>query len=589
VSMNTERTGFGLIESTIVFLFISAVVCGAVNVNVKDSPYNAAGNGTANDRAAIQQAIDYVSEQGGGTVTLPGGNVFLSGDLTLGSNVTLEISTGAVLKQSRSPDDYAHRPEFGIGHGSTLNWDVWCYYNYPLVYGPRDSRNIKVTGGGMIQMDWTDAGNSIQLAAIGLMRVSGFEVSNITIDGSASPHVWLHQSNHGLVEKVNTRNPVMSEYYSDGISIEGCQFVHVTACTVLTHDDGIYVWSDYNDPRHDPDGWWDADDPMPVVDIEIDHCRINPQGPFKAFAFFPWGDECSDKSKVEIRDIFVHDNYLAPTEGGGWSVCSQSWDVRGDRGHVPMSGVVMRDNDYGGVRIEFQDGPQFTNSQFDFPDWKSESGFLNPGFEMDGIPYWTLTKNGDSLSAGAGNNAVGQDGVWYGYIDKLDKGAARIFQGLHLERGDYFFSAKVQSGGVSARMAVRDADNSLIAGVDFNSPVWNELAINFTVPQAGLYRLGIENGPASGGWARIDEASFGTGWIGAPRYQRPETPDRAPHSSVLFGLQGQRAGRCQAIGPRAHSNAPPVRSGVYLVCRQGRPVSRTVFARGLTRSQARPD
>jgi polygalacturonase len=62
-------------------LFVSASL--ALDVSVTDSRYGAIGNGTTNDRAAIQAAIDAVAAAGGGAVTLPGGKTFLSGDLTL--------------------------------------------------------------------------------------------------------------------------------------------------------------------------------------------------------------------------------------------------------------------------------------------------------------------------------------------------------------------------------------------------------------------------------------------------------------------------------------------------------------------------
>ena len=59
--------------------------------------YSAAGNGTTDDRAAIQAAIDAVHAAGGGTVTLTAGKTFLSGNLILRSNVELHFGDGAVL------------------------------------------------------------------------------------------------------------------------------------------------------------------------------------------------------------------------------------------------------------------------------------------------------------------------------------------------------------------------------------------------------------------------------------------------------------------------------------------------------------
>src|SRR5258708_1827573 len=80
--------------------------------NVRD--FGAKGDGTAKETAAIQSAVDAVAKQGGGTVTVPAGR-YLSGTIHLKSNITLQISPGAVI--AFSPDN----PDFDPYE--TLNYD----------------------------------------------------------------------------------------------------------------------------------------------------------------------------------------------------------------------------------------------------------------------------------------------------------------------------------------------------------------------------------------------------------------------------------------------------------------------------------
>jgi len=57
--------------------------------NVKLDPYSATGNGTTDDTATIQQALNDVGAAGGGEVFLPTGNYFLATHLTVPANTSL--------------------------------------------------------------------------------------------------------------------------------------------------------------------------------------------------------------------------------------------------------------------------------------------------------------------------------------------------------------------------------------------------------------------------------------------------------------------------------------------------------------------
>lgn len=68
---------------------IAASATSAVSVvSVKDAPYNAVGNGSTNDTAAIQACINAVASAGGGKVYLPKG-IYRTGKLTIPSNIWL--------------------------------------------------------------------------------------------------------------------------------------------------------------------------------------------------------------------------------------------------------------------------------------------------------------------------------------------------------------------------------------------------------------------------------------------------------------------------------------------------------------------
>ncbi|HEY5382577.1 MAG TPA: glycoside hydrolase family 28 protein [Acidobacteriaceae bacterium] len=68
--------------------------------------FGAVGDGKTKDTAALQQAIDECAKAGGGTVVLPSGRTFLSGTLTLKSNVEFHLAGGSVLRASPDRDDF---------------------------------------------------------------------------------------------------------------------------------------------------------------------------------------------------------------------------------------------------------------------------------------------------------------------------------------------------------------------------------------------------------------------------------------------------------------------------------------------------
>jgi hypothetical protein len=69
-------------------LLTMGTAAGAANYDVRDM--GAVGDGTTDDTAAFQQALNRAAGDGGGTVHVPEGNYRIDGNLTIGPNVALE-------------------------------------------------------------------------------------------------------------------------------------------------------------------------------------------------------------------------------------------------------------------------------------------------------------------------------------------------------------------------------------------------------------------------------------------------------------------------------------------------------------------
>jgi exo-poly-alpha-galacturonosidase len=74
-----------------------------VVIDVSTAPYNARGDGTSMNTAAIQKAVDACPA--GGTVRIPAGT-FLTGPIVLKSEMSLYVARGGVLKGSTDPAHY---------------------------------------------------------------------------------------------------------------------------------------------------------------------------------------------------------------------------------------------------------------------------------------------------------------------------------------------------------------------------------------------------------------------------------------------------------------------------------------------------
>ena len=495
-------------------------------IRVTEAPYNAKGDGETNDRAAIQAAIDDAYAAGGGTVCLSGDKTFLTGNLILKSNIVLYFEDGAKLKQSGNPDDYvrpagdsyeAHPPKYGHDSMDVMFGHTW-YENYPLVYAGEGTENVVITGKGTIEMTrGASEDTTLHVCPIGLYRVSGFEISDITIQQYSTYAMMPYTCDHGLIKGVTIKEPIDGN--TDGISLMNSQDIRITESNLYTGDDGIYIFASYNDPRGGT--WWSSADPQPSQNIQVDnnHCELT-EDIYKAFAMIIWGSGCPDQHLVEVSRVYVNDNYFQTM--GIWN--DNLFDEVVEPS--PVKDIWFRNNEIGSIQSNFYETPLSSVHGYD-----SMASMHNGDFEYTGEAYWVSRPNNNAESAGAKNDSVGQDGEWYGYIDHLEEGDASLYQGIKLyDSQTYQFTAKVQSSGAACRMFVRDLNTQeLIASKEFSNTEWAQVSWSFEVPETGNYQVGIERGEAVDGWARIDSVSVGSDDIYNQSIftsQQPDTLDK---------------------------------------------------------------
>jgi polygalacturonase len=240
-----------------------------------DRTFNIKQYGAVADRdqgatAAIRAAIAACSKAGGGRVVIPGGR-FVTGPVTLESNVNLHLDDRAVLAFTR--DANAYLPAV------LTRYEGVELRNYsPFVYA-FERRNIAITGGGTLdgQADaehwwpWRNravaeggARNRLfEMASRGLPvreRVFGdggfmrptfiqpYRCANVLIDGVTIVNSPMWEINPVLCTNVTVRGVTIRSHgpNNDGCDPESCRDVLIERCTFDTGDDCIALKSGRN-------------------------------------------------------------------------------------------------------------------------------------------------------------------------------------------------------------------------------------------------------------------------------------------------------------------------------------------------------
>ena len=228
-----------LLLAVLIFFQCSNKEKNAPIFNVYD--FGAKGDGVTNDHDAIQKAFD-LCKGTGGTVLLSNGT-FLTGQLILGSNMSVKVDSLATILGIQSDAEEAY-PHHMIETQFPNRMLEDCQRR--LIYGSH-VQNVTITGKGKIdgQGDFdpwmhvkklgTEKDRPSILAFVASKNIT---VSDITL---INPACWTQvyiESDSVTIRniKVNTGNLTPNR---DGIDIVDCHKVLIEDCDIKSEDDGI--------------------------------------------------------------------------------------------------------------------------------------------------------------------------------------------------------------------------------------------------------------------------------------------------------------------------------------------------------------
>ena len=254
--------------------------------------YGAVSSAKALNTTAIQQAIDIAAKQGGGMVRIPAG-FFVTGAITLRSNINLHLDAGAVLQFS---SDAAQYPLV------KTSWEGVEAIRAQSPISAKGERNIAITGAGIIdgageawrpvkkgkltagewdklvrsggvlddkKETWYPTERALKgskmdqpgVVAAGFTEAKAEEIKEflrpnmislreceqillegVTFQNSPAWNIHPLLCKHLTVDNISVKNPWFAQN-GDGIDIESCEYVSVKNSQFDVGDDGICLKS----------------------------------------------------------------------------------------------------------------------------------------------------------------------------------------------------------------------------------------------------------------------------------------------------------------------------------------------------------
>lgn len=209
--------------------------------SVKD--FGAVADGVSLDTVAVQKAVDFCSENGGGIVYFDRGRYVLS-TVFLKDNTHILFEDGTVILGSLNFYDYAQQEEIDF----PIYQDASHTYFHLSMFVGLGVKNISITGNALIDMRsvWDEDGvrgsaikhrgpKCIALKNCENIQIKGLELNNVT-----DLAIYFAGCNRVDISGIKMR------VYIDGISPDNSKDVVIKDCDIETGDDGIVFKSSYN-------------------------------------------------------------------------------------------------------------------------------------------------------------------------------------------------------------------------------------------------------------------------------------------------------------------------------------------------------
>ncbi|MEV6848964.1 glycosyl hydrolase family 28 protein [Actinoplanes sp. NPDC051411] len=241
--MSRRRRFIGLLAAVSALAFGASLVAAnsasaAGTFNIRD--YGATGNGSSNDSAAIQKAVDAASAAGGGTVRVPSGTYKSANTIHLKSNVVFQLDSGSTISgasgtgydaaESNSYDQYQ---DYGHSHFHD------AMFSGDRLTGIGFVGSGTIDGGGHLITGNPDKGEADKI--LSLTRCTGLTLNGVQFRRGG--HFAILTNNCNNITSDGLRIDTASD--RDGWNVISASDVTVTNATIAANDDALVFKSDY--------------------------------------------------------------------------------------------------------------------------------------------------------------------------------------------------------------------------------------------------------------------------------------------------------------------------------------------------------